>query len=297
VDAVVVALCNQGWIQRLSEANRGALAARRRLFAPVEPPWVGFKEQLKDILKSMNISFRPDHRVTGALHKESHYGYSKVSESDNPVFKIRKPVYKLTKSMVQEIVDQAVRSAVQEKLAAVGGKVEALKGNWPVLQSKNGQSRPIKKVRIQVALSPIEVGKNHRKRFVEVEDTHHMEVFEVPGRLSKWKARVVKMHEAAARLVCGANIFDRHLDSKSRYLFSLMKGDCLQMHGEMSGIWIIKTIRANTQIELVSQYDARPVGSSKGGARVTRKCISEFQKFSPRKVVVLPIGDVVRCNE
>ncbi len=157
IDAVVVALCNQRWIQVLSEANRGAAAARRRLFAPVPPPWVGFKEELRGILKSMNISFRPDHRVTGPLHKETFYTKIRQNEKGGDVVRVRVPVTGLSAKEVESIADPLVREVVKAKLQEVGGEPKKLENNWPVLPNRHGEPIPFPATIPARPLTPLSV--------------------------------------------------------------------------------------------------------------------------------------------
>jgi len=298
VDAVVVALCNQGWIQRLSEANRGALAARRRLFAPVEPPWVGFKEQLKDILKSMNISFRPDHRVTGALHKETFYTRIGKNEKGGDVVRVRVPVTGLGSKDVEAIADPAVRAIVRAKLEEVGGNAKKLENNWPLLPNRNGKPVPIKKVRVNLNRAVVSVGKGRWQRWAEPSETHHIEIYEVTSRgKTAWSGDVVTMRDAIGRASRGEPVVRRDGGPNSRFLFSLAKEDTLRLQGEKPGIWVVKKIRANTQMMLVPQYDARKEKDSSNGRESFSPTPGGLQKYSAEKVLVLPIGDVVRCNE
>jgi len=294
VDAVVVALCNQRWIQRLSEANRGALAARRRWFAPVEPPWVGFKEQLKDTLKSMNISFRPDHRVTGALHKETFYTRIGQNEKGGDVVRVRMPVTNLGSKEVEAIADPAVRQIVQAELKEVGGDARKLENNWPLLPNRHGKPVPIRKVRVNLNRAVVSVGKGPWQRWAEPSETHHIEIYEVEENGRRvWRGDVVSMREAIERATRGEPVTRRRGGAGVRYLFSVSKEDTLRLHGKYEGLWVVKKIAQKGQITLVSQFDAR----SEQNRTVFSPRVGGLQGYSAEKVVVLPIGDVVPCNE
>ncbi|GIU78616.1 MAG: hypothetical protein KatS3mg005_1854 [Bryobacteraceae bacterium] len=197
IDAVAVALCDQKTIQMLSEANRGAAAARRRLFAPVPPPWVGFKEELREVLKSMNISFRPDHRVTGALHKETLYKYVGRNERDGDVVRVRVPVHSLSAREVEQIVDPNVRAIVLARLNEVGGDPKKLENNWPRLSKPNVAEVLVKRVRVDLNRAVVRIGAGFQQRWAEPSETHHIEIYEVTekGR-TVWTGEVVSMREA-----------------------------------------------------------------------------------------------------
>lgn len=295
IDAVVVALCNQRWIQLLSEASRGAAAARKRLFAPVPLPWTGFREELREVLRTMNISFRPDHRVTGALHKETFYSKVGQSKAGGDTVRVRKPVHKLSAKEVEQIADPAVRVVVQARLEEVGGDPKKLEGNWPMLPNRNGPPVPVKKVRIELNQAVVAIGRGPWMRWAAPSETHHMEIYEVTenGR-TRWIGDVVSMREAIQRAARGEPVVRRHAGPNARFLFSLAKEDTVRLHGAKEGIWVVKKIRANTQVMLVPQFDARKETDGRAGFSPTP---AGLRDLSAEKVVVLPIGDVVPCHE
>lgn len=298
VDAVAVALCDQGTIQLLSEANRGAAAARRRLFAPVAPPWVGFKEELRDVLKAMNISFRPDHRVTGTLHKETLYKYVGKNERDGDVVRVRVPVHTLSARELGQIVDPEVRAVVQAKLAEVGGDPKKLENNWPCLPNRNGAPVPIKRVRVDLNRAVVKIGAGIKQRWAEPSETHHIEIYEVTenGR-TVWTGDVVSMREAIQRAARGEPVVRRNSGANAQFLFSLAKEDTVRLSGEKAGTWVVKKIRTNEQIILVPQHDARKE-QDKSNCRVQiAPTAGGMRKYSAEKVAILPIGDVVPCHD
>ncbi len=298
IDAVVIALCNQRWIQLLSEANRGAAAARRRLFAPIAPPWVGFKEELREILKSMNISFRPDHRVTGALHKETFYTRVGESPEGGDVVRQRKPVTDLSASEIERIADPVVREAVRARFEEVGRDARKLEGNWPVLPNRNGPPVPIKRVRIELNRAVVPVGRGFWLRWAEPSETHHIEIYEVTGNgRTVWRGDVVSMREAVMRAARGAPVVSRQAIPNARFLFSLAKEDTVRLRGDREGIWVVKKIKADTQIVLVPQHDARKEKDKTSRRTEFAPTAGGLQKYRAEKVVVLPIGDVVACHE
>jgi CRISPR-associated endonuclease Csn1 len=298
IDAVAVALCDQGTIQMLSEANRGAAAARRRRFAPVPPPWVGFKDELRQVLRSMNISFRPDHRVTGALHKETLYKYVGRNERDGDVVRVRVPVHTLSVRELGQIVDPNVRVIVQAKLAEIGGDLKKLENNWPCLPNRNGAPVPIRTVRVDLNRAVVTVGTGFRQRWAEPSETHHIEIYEISenGR-TVWTGDVVSMREAILRAARGEPVVRRSAGANGRFLFSLAKEDTIRLFGDRAGIWVVKKIKGNEQIILVPQHDARKEGSGAASRTEFAPTAGGLRRYSAEKVTTLPIGDVVPCHE
>ncbi len=298
IDAVAIALCNQRWVQVLSEANRGAAAARRRLFAPVPPPWVGFREELREVIRSMNISFRPDHRVTGALHKETFYTKVGQTPAGGDVVRQRKPVHLLGAGDIERIADPVVREVVRAKFEEVGGDAKKLENNWPLLPNRNGPPVPVKKVRLELNRAVVSVGSGSWQRWAEPSETHHIEIYEVAENgKTGWRGDVVSMREAILRAARGEPVIRRQAGPNARFLFSLAKEDTVLLDGGRKGIWVVKKIRSNTQMILVPQHDARREKDKAGGRSEFAPTASGLHKYSAEKVLVLPIGDVVPCHE
>ena len=296
IDAAVLAVLGQKWIQRLSEAAENAWKEKKRRYASVEPPWVGFKEELWAATEAMHISYRPDHRITGNLHKDSNYSYVGKNEKDGDVVRIRKPVHSLGKDDIEKIVDAGVRKAVEEKLAAVGD-IKKLEKDPPLLSNKNGPPVPIRKVRIKLNRSVRKVGKGHKARYAEGSETHHVEVCEVTEKGRRvWRGDVVSMSEAMERLVSGRDVVDKSGTNDRGFLFSLCKGDTVELRdpkGERVGIWVVRKLPSNQQVVLVPEHDARlendrvDFAPRPGG----------LQRFSARKVVIDPLGQVWEAHD
>lgn len=296
IDAAVLAVLNQGWIQRLSLAAETAWQEKKRRYASVEPPWVGFKEGLKTVIDDMHISYRPEHRVSGALHKDSNYALVGKNDKDGDVVRIRKPVHRLSKDEVEKIVDEGVRVAVQAKLSLVGD-LKKLEADPPYLENRNGPRVPIRNVRIELNRAVRPVGRGYKSRFAEGGESHHVEVCEVPGkRTSVWRGEIVPMSEAMERIVKGREVIDRGEGPGRRFLFSLCKGDTVELRnpaGVRTGIWVVRKIMANQQILLVPERDARLEKEREQFAPT----VSGLAKLNARKVTVDPLGRVLDARD
>lgn len=299
VDAAVLAVVRPKWVQVLSNAAERAWTERKRRYASIDPPWVGFKEDLDAAIKTVNISFRPDHRVTGALHKETYYSPTGKTKTGGDVVRTRKPVHLLSANDVESIVDPTVRAAVSAKLKELAdpktGKVDPkkLENNWPELPNANGAPIKIKKVRIELNRSVQAVGSGHRQRWAEGGETHHVEVFEVAnGRKRGWDGVVVSMRAALERVGTGKPVVDRSEHDGRGFLFSLSKGDTVELLGERTGIWVVRKI-GQQQIVLVPHTDARLEGKRVQFAPT----VSGLQKCNARRLVVSPLGEVMPSRE
>lgn len=296
IDAAVLAVVGQKWIQRLSEAAENAWKERKRRYASVEPPWVGFKEELDTAIQAMHISYRPDHRITGGLHKDTNYSYVGKNEREGDIVRVRKPVHLLGKDDIEKIVDPAVRAVVAAKAASVGD-LRKLETDPPLLPNRNGSPVPVRKVRIELNRAVRKVGKGHKARYAEGSETHHVEVCEVTAKGKRvWRGDVVSMSEAMERLVAGRAVVDRSDTDGRGFLFSLCKGDTVELRdpdGARTGIWVVRKIMANQQVLLVPERDARLEGEREKFAPT----ISGMKKLLARKVVVDPLGEVLEAHD
>ncbi|MCC6294304.1 MAG: type II CRISPR RNA-guided endonuclease Cas9 [Bryobacterales bacterium] len=290
IDAVVAAVFRQKWMTLLSSAAEASWQERKRRYASLPPPWVGFKEDVEAAIKAMHVSHRTDHRVTGALHKETLYGVVGKTDTGGDIVRTRKPVHLLKPGDEEKIVDEGVRKAVQAALAAAGGDAAKLENNWPVLPNANGAPVKIKSVRIDLNRSVKQVGRGWKARYAEGGETHHVAVFETAkGKNRIWEGEVVPMSEALQRIRTGQPVVNRRNDEDGKgFLFSLCKNDVLELRGERKGLWVVKKIKMNGQIALTPETDARLEKDRVNFAPT----ISGLRKLNARKVSIGPLGEV-----
>jgi CRISPR-associated endonuclease Csn1 len=295
IDAAVIAVISQKYVTLLSEAAERATAERKRRYASIPPPWVGFKEAVAAAAETINISFRADHRVTGPLHKETYYSKVGVSAAGGDVVRTRKPVHQLSADQVASIVDRGVRTAVLAKLAIVKDP-KKLENDWPELPNASGAPVKIKSVRIELNRAVRSLGKGHRQRFAEGSETHHVAVYEVTkGKRRVWDGEVVSMRDALERISHERPVVDRQDQEGRKFLFSLSKGDTLLLTdsgGKRSGLWVVRKI-GQQQILLVPQWDSRAEGKRDKYAPT----IGGLQPFAAQKVVITPIGEILPSHE
>ncbi len=92
IDAFVVAMTDQGLLQRISALNSNP--DRTRLIENMDPPWPNFSpDQFRNRLDRMVISHKPDHgtpgqkgKTTGALHNDTAYGL--IEPGKYPTWKV-----------------------------------------------------------------------------------------------------------------------------------------------------------------------------------------------------------------
>ncbi len=297
VDALVVALTTPREVKALSEAAKRA-KGRGRLLSYMPEPWRGFHDQLAKALQHLVVSHRVCKKLRGALHNETFYS-NRVDKEGKFTVK-RKPLWELSGSDIERILDKAVRQAVEEKLRSLGidtkkdkfKKVKALQDNPPVL--KNG--KPVRRVRFRVNLEVVPIGSGPHVRHVVPGNNHHMEIV-LDQRTGKWEGHVVSLLEATKRKKQGLEVVKRDHGEGKKFLFSIAPGEVLEMDTPEGGrgLYRVRTVPQNKQLYFVPIYDARPV--KKIGKKGLTAHPDTLREKNCQKVVITPLGEVRYAND
>lgn len=250
VDALCVALTSPSTVRMLSEsASRwDARGGRVGVFHDVPEPWASFYEEAEAAIGKIVVSHRVSRKVQGQLHQETHYGLIQdpytASNNKNTVAVLRVRLEDLSANDVKEILDKAVREAVQDKLQGGDPKKVFKNGqNPPQLKAKNGSVTLIKKVRIRCGkMSLIDLGPERR---VAGGNNHHLELFDEVDKKGKrrWRGLVVTMMEAMTRLRENKPLINTTGANGSRFLFSLVQGDIIRCKRDgASGLFRVTTL-------------------------------------------------------
>jgi CRISPR-associated endonuclease Csn1 len=303
VDAVAIALTEQSTIKRLSDAAKRSTG--RRLFERVEPPWETFLEDVRNETLGITVSHRVSKRVRGALHQETFYSALRKKDGKprldgkKPYVHIRMPVEKLGEKDIENIVDDAVRKRVREKLKELGGAPkDAFKdeSNHPFIQTKTGKKIPIHKVRVKQTLNTFPVGSGRHVRHVQSNRNHHMEIVEITNT-GKWEGHVVSMLEAYRRLSAGEPVVKRDHGPDKKFLFSLASGEIIKLHKEdgTHGLYVLGTVPQSKQVVF------KPINDARIGKEIPKPGRTAYpetlRKWKCQKVVVTPLGEVRNAND
>lgn len=288
IDAITIALSRPKLISALSSSNAQDpyWPQTGRTIPRLQAPWKDFVPSIRPQIEQMLVSHRPEHRLTGQLHKETLYGRPR-KENGKDVVHIRVPVAGrnkgegLSASDIENIVDSAVRDAVRAKAKEFGGDLKnwtpnAAQDDWPELKTNSGNLIPIKRVRIRDYRSVDTIGIGERKRYVALSSNHHVTVFALMDEKEKelrWESVPVSLYEAMRRQEEIRNgrlreplIATRHPEGDGyRFKFSLMGGDTLLLHKDCNhkenlcnpSVWRLRTLATNGQLSLVRVNDAR----------------------------------------
>ncbi len=306
IDAVTVALTEATTVKRLSDAAARAEVSGRRRFAPMEPPWPGFAEEVRRGVEEMIISPRVSRKVNGPFHEETIYSPIKFDAQSKPYVHVRKPLESLSEAEVENIVDPKIRALVQAKLN--GGKPDKIFSNpenHPLLQTRSGRLVPIHRVRIRTSQATITLSQGARARQVKLGSNHHVEIIEANDKKGnpRWEGAVVSTLEAMRRLRAGKPVVQRDYGEGKIFQFSLAGGEVIELDGAdgQRNLFVIRTISKTQKdyitVEFVTLNDARKKEDIKKDHAWRVKPLESLRKLNCRKLLVTPLGEVRRAGD
>lgn len=131
IDAFTIGCISRGLLGELSRrAGRAEDRGDDRIIADVPDPYENFRDELREIVRNMVVSHRPDHSKDGALHEETAYGIV-TGEAEKQIGNLvyRKTLSGLTDKEIDRVRDPLLRKKLQvvRDGAAVDGKKIDLK--------------------------------------------------------------------------------------------------------------------------------------------------------------------------
>lgn len=296
IDAITIALADASLVQRISWAAARLPKTFSRIVVQIDPPWEGFLNDVRQQIHNIVVSYRPNRRVSGPLHDANFY--TPPIGGQKP--KHRKQLKDLSPKEVSKIVDDRIRTLVQETLERHGGKEPKKVFNSPEnLPVFNG--RKVKSVRIWVSDHVMPVGQNHRIRYVIPGNNHHVEIYAVldaAGREVKWEAQIVSLYEAYQRKMRGQPIVCRDFGPRTRFKFSLAKGDYIEWVNDESEVQLLRVVGiSNNIIEFRLPNDARPSTLVRKAKERIFAGYNTLLRRRARKVWVTPLGEVRPAND
>ena len=217
----------------------------------MDKPWTTFLDEVRSAVDAINISYRVNRRVSGALHEETYYSNAYKSQDKNgktvEYRHVRKPLVNMSVDEINSIVDPAIRDLVQEKLKKLGGeprKSFADQNNLPYIQAKGGRLIPIKKARIRKNVSVIPLNKQNT-RFAAPGSNHHMEIIAVlndKGEEIEWEGNIVSLFEAYRRRKAHESVIKREHGANKKFKFSLAGGEYVQVRSENSIKYVVSCV-------------------------------------------------------
>ncbi len=302
VDAVIVGVTKNEHLRRLARCKYSLSGEA------FDPPWVDFREEVREKVRHINVSHRVCRKVSGALHEETSYGPTgRKDENGQDIYVYRKPLDALTVPMVEKIVDPVVREIVKGRLLEKGINLEAGERKVPkevwkdplYMRTKNPLKKVlIKKVRIAdvfTKMIPIKDESGRPYRYVAPGSNHHIQIFEYRDSKGRTKRDgvVVTMFEAVQRSQKGEPVVHKHHGPGEKNVCSLGINEMFELQVDdskelyrvqeihQSGKNKTIVMRPHTYSGKLSNYDRPPL--------IQRKCPTTLKG---RKVTVDPLGRI-----
>jgi CRISPR-associated endonuclease Csn1 len=307
VDAVVVAVTENHHLRKLAVSKYSVTGPS------FEPPWVNFRDQVREKVKPLKVSHRVQRKVSGRLHEETAYGPTgRTDAKGQEYFVYRKALEDLTVTMVGKIVDPVVRDIVKERLRQQNiepdaGNRKIPKEVWSeplyMRQTKSDKKVRIKKVRIQDVRNPKNMvplsGKDGNPYCaVDPGNNHHIEIFEcidTKGR-TKQDAVVVTMLEAVRRSRMAEPVIQRNHGPDRRFLCSLAINEMfmLKLDDGTEVLHRVQKIDQNKRVILRPHTHGGKLSDSDSPPLIQRKSASTLVGY---KVTVDPLGRIWPAND
>ena len=310
IDAITIALTPQSMIQFMSRINAANPGWDWDKWNERSLPglWKNFNETIEAAVGEILVSHRPEHRLSGEMHKSTNYAWRSAWGKE---VRVRKAVTDLKPGQTKEIADKAVREAVEEKVRELRGNLglcnprEGIE-NWPMLPTRTGKLIPIKRVRVRESKTVLAVAPDGpRERFVAADSVHHVAIFATKDRKGrdKWISDIVTLYEAAQRLEeqrrqirlgrpAEPIVRGRHSeDEDAEFLFYIMKKDTLRIATDgQRQIYLVTSFEADGRVSLIPINAAGKRTEQRGSSAMIRESISSLKERCPEKVLIDTLG-------
>jgi CRISPR-associated endonuclease Csn1 len=312
VDAVAIALTDDGRIQQLSRAAEWARERGQRKLGSLDGPWPNFVDSVREHINQIVVSHRVSRKVSGALHEETIYSppfrRNAVNGKELQAVRVRRKLEVITAGEIRDIVDEAVRKLVQDKLSALGGgdgeKVFKVKANLPCFTTADGRRIPIKSARVEKRLPAKPLGVGRSVRHVTSESNHHVEIYaeiKPDGSEGGWGGEVVSTLEAHRRKKAGKPVVEKDHGPRAKFKFSLAPNEVIECDDGKDGriLWVVRgttTQNDSPRVFLVALNDARQRKEMDSKA-YWRPFLNPLRNLHARKVAVTPLGEVREAHD
>ncbi len=298
IDALTIAVTSPAIVKLIAglkgEDRRRAIEEKRPLVV------TDLYTQAKAKLDSAGISHHTVNKLRGALHKETIYSKSYGGD----VRHARKALEDLEADKVKDIVDDAIRKAVEEKLDDLGiaDPKKAFKGgtNLPVLRDRNGNIvNIIKRVRVLQTQSTRTIGSGDGQREVANGANHVLAIYSVldkDGNEIGWDGEIVSLMDARLRMLKGEAVYP--LEKNGNPLkFTLRKGDIVRWTKDGEELLCVIRGVALPQFQCVPVYEARDVKALKSAKKWFTPTLSAAFKGKMEKYTTTALGELRRAND
>lgn len=239
IDAIVIALTEQSYLQRLSTYNAQLKEKQRGKLDSTENfpmPWENFDHDVRRVTDEILISHKKQSKtltknrkgycVRGQLHKENVYGKRQAPNQEQAYHRREKITDIENNKHIAKVVDDTIRRLILDHLRDnCGVDITNPKGfnvpkdafykngEWQLfLPNKRGDKVPIKKVRTKEVFSNAAQLKSNLNQYVNPRNNHHVLIYkDYDGNL---KEDVVQFWTVVERKLKGQEIYQLPSDGK-----------------------------------------------------------------------------------
>lgn len=207
LDAAVVALTDRGLLKRVA-AHAGEAEKRfdRRLLAGLETPWPGFRDSVRDSVRSIVVSHKLDHGTQGRLHNDTAYGVVEPADEhgrSKVVHRVALAVMKPTQ--LRNVRDPFIRKRLSSATAGLSGAAFTRK----LVAAGERLKPPVRRVRLTEMLRVIPTVADEHGRVLKAHKGDSNYCYDIyRGEDGRWAGGVVSRFEAN----------DRDFDPQARQL-------------------------------------------------------------------------------
>ena len=258
VDACVIAVTDQGLLQRFAGASASAREKQlNRLVEKMPLPWNSYRDHVQRAIENIWVSHKPDHGHEGAMHNDTAYGLLGNG---------RVSVHKIVEGKRERIEDNL------KVIEFANAKAQHRHGILPT-----GEPRPYKGYKGDSNYC-IEIVRNDKGKW-EGEVISTFEAYQLVRQHGVKRLRHPKLSVSGKPLV-----------------MRLMIGDSVRLEIENRPFTgKVSWLKSNTQIALSAVNEANTDARARDNADAyayTVKTAGVWQKFKARRITISPIGEL-----
>ncbi|MBN2166176.1 MAG: hypothetical protein JW717_07870 [Marinilabiliaceae bacterium] len=239
IDAITIALTEQGYLQRLSTENANRKEKQRGKGTSTEKfpePWLNFANDVKKVADGIIISHKKNNKtltknkkgfsVRGQLHKENIYGNRKAPMQEEAFHRRTKITSLENNKHVEKVVDPTIKELIinhiknkcnvntdSPKGYSIPKDAFWKNGQWQLfLPNKKGDPVPIKKIRIKETIGNAMQLKSSINQYVNPRNNHHVLIYK--DHNNNLKEDVVSFWTVTERKLQGGKTYQLPNDGK-----------------------------------------------------------------------------------
>jgi CRISPR-associated endonuclease Csn1 len=205
IDAMVAALTDRPLLQRMASAYD---EERERIV--VEPPWTTLRADLDSRLKTMVVSHKAEHAVSGQLHEDTAYGAVNHPQPGDGNLVYRKPLEGLKDTEIDRIRDKNLRELVKNHVTAAmaqGRDIKQALGSFNANVKTAASKHGLRHVRLTKAEKPeylVPVPRANPYKYYSAGENAFVDIVETnDGKWSGLPTNVYKANQSAGAIPAG----------------------------------------------------------------------------------------------